>query len=727
MKMLTAYSEQAEGRRSGYSQAPRRWFLVLASLALGASASLAQQGEPPTESNPTGIEPDRPIVELPEFVVLGSWAPEGVPQAALGFPGSRDVYSPEKLRRIGARDLNDLVQNFPGMSTRPYNGAEAAAPSFSMRGLPDDGLTEYVHVLIDGNPASPLPYGWTAFSFLPLSTERVYAVDLIRGGHTVRYSPNTVGGVVNFITEPVPSQGSRLRFQQWTGSDGFHASTASYGMATADGNGVRLSYSDRSGNGTRRDAPFDQQDLDLQLRQVLGRQTLLTTSLSWFESSQFAPGGLTRAEFDADRWANARPENRFRGSRGAIDSVLHHDWSDDSWGEVELAMSGTTRKLRAQRPHFGAASSLSDWTDESYFTTLSARGEGKQEWGGLRHIIHTGVRVHREWLPSYRITSESYPGGGAKSVLQDWGFRSTALSAHVDDTIQFSQSVTAVVGVRAEWIPQASGYDSVSGAHYDDSFSDFLPAASLSWVTSDHTAVFANYNEGFRAPQVWGYAYTASPRDALDFERGRSFELGGRVQDWRGLHASAALWRSEYDDFGVFYSGFYENLGAIDAQGVDLLLDVDLGAWSSAAEGFGFSTSLTIQDSELQSGPNEGNETPYAWGEKAAWRFWWQPDEQTEFSLGGVHVGPSFSDDANTAAENPDGNLGRNSGWTIWDARVAREFWVAESGSLRFAFGLTNLFDREWEVHSRGGFFGGGLVAGSPRQAFAMLEFLLEW
>jgi hypothetical protein len=41
--------------------------------------------------------------------------------------------------------------------------------------------------------------------------------------------------------------------------------------------------------------------------------------------------------------------------------------------------------------------------------------------------------------------------------------------------------------------------------------------------------------------------------------------------------------------------------------------------------------------------------------------------------------------------------------------------------------GATNLFDKEWFVHSRGGFFGGGLVAGAPFQAYASFSVIVNW
>ena len=44
---------------------------------------------------------------------------------------------------------------------------------------------------------------------------------------------------------------------------------------------------------------------------------------------------------------------------------------------------------------------------------------------------------------------------------------------------------------------------------------------------------------------------------------------------------------------------------------------------------------------------------------------------------------------------------------------------VGKKAAGRFFVGATNVFDAEWFVHSRGGFFGGGKVAGAPQQVYA--------
>ena len=667
---------------------------------------------------------------LPPVVVTGSpLAKEherargepGVPRVDLREVGSRDVFGPGRVRETGARDVNDLVNHLPALSARPYNGGEAAAPSFSMRGLPDDGLTEYVHVLIDGVPASPLPYGWTAFSFLPISTDRIHALDYIRGAHSVRYSPNTVGGVLNFITEPIPACPT-FRARATMGSYGYRSVLLRAG-ATQGRFGYMLTAVDRRGDGYRDGADFDQQDINLKTRYALGTHCWIASSLSFMDSDHTAPGGLTRAEFDVDRFGNARPFNRFDGDREVADIVLHMGQGAERYVEAFAYGSRTFRNLRAQRPHFGAAATISDWRDESYFAGAGLRFARPVRIGGVKHEFYGGIRYQREWIPSWKLRSEPYPGGMGTPIL-DACYETDTISAHLDDTFHPAPRWTVRAGVRLEWVPSTEGRDRLGGFSFEDDFVRVLPGIGVSYQVSKHAAVFANYYEGFRAPQVWGYA-DATTNGSLEFEQGRSAELGVRVENYRGVTGSVTGWQTTYDNFGVYYTGFYENLGEIRARGVDFALGYDFGCLSRRLAGLSFDGSLTLQDSELQSGPNRGNRTPYAWRQKASLRTRYERGGW-KASFGGTYVGDSFSDDANTNVESANGNIGVNKAAWLFDARVAKSLRLNRRAALELAVGVTNLFDKEWEVHSRGGFFGGGLVAGPPRQAYVSLDLNLD-
>ena len=76
---------------------------------------------------------------------------------------------------------------------------------------------------------------------------------------------------------------------------------------------------------------------------------------------------------------------------------------------------------------------------------------------------------------------------------------------------------------------------------------------------------------------------------------------------------------------------------------------------------------------------------------------------------------------------NPDGTIGVNPSRVLWDAQVAKAIELGENGRLDIAIGATNLFDKDWFVHSRGGFFGGGKVAGPPLQGYASVELQFNW
>lgn len=699
-------------------------------LAWSGMPSARAEEEPertePAAPSPATIPMDDTPAELPPVVVTGtpigpSAGPlvrkgrpdEAVPRVDLRAIGSRDVFGPERVRETGARDVNDLVQHLPALSARPYNGGEAAAPSFSMRGLPDDGLTEYVHVLIDGVPASPLPYGWTAFSFLPITTDRIHAIDYLRGAHSVRYSPNTVGGILNFITEPIPTC-PQARIRTTLGSNGYSSVLARAG-GTHGRFGWMATVVDRRGDGYRDNGGFEQQDVNLKVRYALGRDSWIAASFSHIQSDHQAPGGLTRAQFDANRFANARPENAFEGDRQVADVVLHVGQGGCGWLEAFAYGSRTWRNLRAQRPHFGAPATMSDWRDESWFVGGGVRFERTLHIAGCEHTIYGGVRYHREWIPSWKLRTEPFPGGPGV-LTQDARYETDAISMHIDDTFHPGPRWTVRAGLRLEWIPNTEGHDRLGGFDFDDEFARVLPGVGVSYQVSRHAALFANYFEGFRAPQVWGYGF-ASGNGNLDFEQGRSAELGARVEDWHGLTGSVTGWHTTYDDFGVFYTGFYENLGRIEAMGVDLVAAYEFGCLDRRLTGLSLDAALTLQDSTLRTGANKGNQTPYAWRQKGSLRLRYERAGWLA-SFGGTYVGRSYADEANTSTESADGTLGVNPATWLWDARAAKRVTFNRRTRLEVAAGVTNLFDHDWYVHSRGGFFGGGLVAGPPRQLY---------
>jgi len=705
------------------------WSFAAATLVPFSPAHRVQQ---PIQAQSAPVQSERARAEheeqrdVPEIVVTGTLEQQGVPVVPLDHPGSRDVLGPDALQRTGARDLNDLVQYLPAVSTRPYNGADASAPSFSMRGMPDDGLTEYTLTLIDGVPASPMPYGWTAFSFFPLITEQVYAIDLIRGGQAVRYSPNNIAGALNLITPPIPSSES-YELRSTAGGLGYFSTLASAG--NDDGKfGYLVTLGERHGDGYRREGEFEYANADVKLRWRLGENDWVAWRTSYVENQHQAPGGLTLAQFAADRFANARPHNQFRGSRGVTD-VVRHVGDEQDFVEYFGWFSQTRRNLERTDPLFGAPpTNFRTTDDDAYNAAVGVRGGATWSVAGLEHELYWGARVAEEWIPSRTTKTAPFPSG-ASTTAGELDYALTAVSAHLDDTFHPLEDWTVVAGVRGEWIPIFDAVDHVTSERESQNDAALLPGLSSSYKFGESLALFANYQRSFRAPQVWGLDTTlANPQQSLDFESGASGEIGLRAASSLGLSGSLAAWRVDFED-ALFFgpSGVYENIGDIRSEGVDLTLDLSCGELTSALDGLALQGSITWQDSRLEDAANpafDGNETPYAWEHKAAWSVQYRRGPWS-FTLGGVYVGESFSDEANTAAENANGNLGLNRARTVWDGQLSREVAIGERAVGRFALGATNIFDEPWAVHSRGGFFGGGKVAGPPRQVYVGLQLSL--
>jgi Fe(3+) dicitrate transport protein len=342
----------------------------------------------------------------------------------------------------------------------------------------------------------------------------------------------------------------------------------------------------------------------------------------------------------------------------------------------------------------------------------------------MPNTAYAGLRFHREWLPNYKIESMPF-GGGPSTTTRDSEFETNTLAFHIDDTIHPTEKLAIQAGVRLEWIPTSEGSDDIIPFDFEEEFFVALPGIGASYEVSDRAAVFGNWFQGFRAPQVWGYGSVPPTDEQLELEMGNSYEVGVRARAIQGVSGQVTLWRVDFDNFGVFYTGFYENLGRIVTNGIDVEASWELGETWASLRGLVLGGSVTFQDAELRSGPNDATRSPTRGNPRppgtrytrGGWAFF----------LGGTLRGGVLLDDANTATENPDGNLGINPSRIVWDARVSRRFDLGPSSTVEVAAGATNLFDKEWYVHSRGGFFGGGLVAGPPLQGYVSVDLSVNW
>lgn len=138
----------------------------------------------------------------------------GNSDAVWDLAGSAAYIEAERYRERGYSDINKILASVPGVYLRQEDGY-GNFPNISMRGA-DGTRTSKVTVMEDGILTAPAPYSAPAAYYFPKSG-RMSAIEVLKGSSQVRYGPQTTGGVLNFLSTPIPGQGGPNFYSRTTG------------------------------------------------------------------------------------------------------------------------------------------------------------------------------------------------------------------------------------------------------------------------------------------------------------------------------------------------------------------------------------------------------------------------------------------------------------------------------------------------------------------------------
>lgn len=167
----------------------------------------------------------------------------GEPEVALReIPGSAFLVDQRQLSDQRAMDANEVLRSLPGVHIREDSGPVGMRLNVGIRGLnPDRSRT--LLVLEDGFPLALAPYGEPEMYYSP-PIDRMSRIEVLKGSGSIVYGPQTIGGVLNFIT-PDPPLDPQGTVELAGGQRGFFAGQASYG-GTKDSTGLTAPRTSRS-------------------------------------------------------------------------------------------------------------------------------------------------------------------------------------------------------------------------------------------------------------------------------------------------------------------------------------------------------------------------------------------------------------------------------------------------------------------------------------------------
>ncbi|WP_277962922.1 TonB-dependent Fe(3+) dicitrate receptor FecA [Pseudomonas sp. RIT-To-2] len=670
----------------------------LAALLQGTGLRAKAQG-----NNAYSLEAATPVgtVELGTSAVVGDWLGTADASNVFEHPGGRDVVRREEFERAGATSAREVLNRIPGVNAPDNNGTGShdMAMNFGIRGL-NPRLATRSTVLMDGIPVPFAPYGQPQLSFAPISMGNMDAVDVVRGGGAVRYGPQNVGGIVNFVTRAIPQEASvKGGFQTETSPrsshDGFKTSANLLAGGTSDnGLGGALLYSGTRGGDWREHSDTRIDDLILKGNYQIDEANSLNAEAQYYDGEADMPGGLSSAAYDANPYQSTRPSDKFWGRRSMFN--VGYRYQQDA--REFTANTFFTKTLRSGYLDQGSFLSLSPreyWVRglETHLSQGFALGDSWHEVGlGYRYIneasheLRYRVPVSAGQLPTTDSTNDRDTRGGT-----------TANAFSLDDRIDIGKW-TFTPGIRYEMIDSQQN-NNLSHVKYQGDYNTALPALNVLYHATENWNLYANTEGSFGAVQ-----YSQMPNRVaggeVKPEKARTWEVGTRY-DNGNLRAELGL-------FLINFNNQYDSNQTNDTviargktrhQGVETSVHYALDGLTPALAGFDVYATYAYVDATIrEDGPNKGNQVPFSSRHKGTLGMGYT-EGPWKLNLDSSYQSSQFADNENTRAESADGSTGRIPGYVLFNSRAAYDFGPQLS-NLNVAVGVKNIFNHEYFTRS---------------------------
>lgn len=505
-------------------------------------------------------------------------------------PGSVAQISREDLRQLAPQSVSDALRTVSGVHIVSEDGMGLRV-NIGIRGL-DPNRSRKVLVLEDGVPTALNPYGVPEMYYTP-AIERVASIDVVKGSGQIVWGPQTVGGVVNYITpEAPPGVGASAHVRY--GSFQYVLAQLMAG-GTHGPVGWRVDALHRRFDGPRR-LDLALTDVTAKLRVQLGQGSLLRVKLSFYdESSRATYLGLTSPQFALDPTISVAMHDRFQIQRYAA-SALHSLRIREGMSVQTLVYAyQTQREWRRQEfdrrdgglsyericDRMGHCGSPDDealrpdndggsifFRQESVIRNRSYQVAGIEPrlswlWSAgtvLRGELTALVRLHYERARE-QILETQFPSASSGEILDDENRYGVALATAVQHRFSLWDRLHITPGVRVETYMSHRQILRMRSSFSDGTTSvrdvdvqgrslnqALIPGLGVSTRVWRPLTLFAGVHRGYSPPRSKDAVSTSGQNLQLDPELSWNFELGARISRLSWLSVETAGFVMDFEN-----------------------------------------------------------------------------------------------------------------------------------------------------------------------------------
>ena len=616
--------------------------------------------------------------------------------------GSADVVESKDIEASRVFTVNEALRRVPGVNVRDEEGF-GMRPNIGIRGLNPTRSTK-ITLLEDGVPLSYAPYGDNASYYHP-PIDRFDRIEVVKGASQTAFGPQTIGGVINYITPTPP--------QKFGGSLVLVGGNRDYlnGGLSFGGKGMLFDYTRKQGDGARDNLEHEINDLNFKTAFSLGANQALTLRANHFtEDSTVTYSGLTQAEFqnlgarynpfkndefDTKRTGLSATHDLELGKNATLTTNLYYATFDRDWWRQSSTTTDTQcgAAFTAARNAGTAVNPDTCNSVQGRLRSYETRGvEPRLKLAHRMGELEVGVKAHFEEQDRRQINGTT-PTARNGTLAEDSLRETTAYSAFAINRLDFGQwSVTP--GLRYEHIdserinrlnPAQSGSDTMDA---------WIPSFGVTFNPSKTLTVFAGVHRGFAPPRTEDIIAGTGTSSEVDAEKSTNWELGMRAQPMKDADLQATVFRNDFSR--QIAVGSIAGGSTPLAQGETLYQGMELsGRMSNIAAGLYLRGAYTwlptseqitpftrVDNGTVVPGSVAGNRLPYApkYLLTAAVGYAAGP---LDVQLEAQHVGEQYSDFANTVTPAANGQTGKIADYTVWN--ITFNYSLDKKGTALFA------------------------------------------
>jgi Fe(3+) dicitrate transport protein len=687
---------------------------TLAFALLGALRPASAQPTPPAGDS---------AARLPGLTIIGT------PDERDRIPGGAQVIDRATLERSRVFTTNEALRKVSGVIVRDEEGL-GLRPNIGIRGLNPTRSTKTL-LLEDGIPVTIAPYGDNAAYYHP-PVGRMERIEVLKGAGSILHGPQTVGGVINYITPGLPAiSGGTARV-----TGGNNGVRNGYARAEAvNGNtGAVFDIGRFRADGAREHIGAEVTDASVKLFvPIAPTQQLVAKANVYREASQVTYSGLTEGEWAANPFQNPFRNDFFtiervggtlahtltRGPQQLTTTLYGHDISRPWWRQ---SSNSTQRPNDASDPACGGLQRLeSGCGNEGRLRRYQVLGAESRYTRPLllprvAGTLNMGARVHREEQERQQLNGASHgsrtagPASNRNAGLVEDNRRTTdALAGWVQARVG-TERFTLTPGVRVERIDitrtnRLPATNAPDGTFGETALTELIPGIGATVNATHALTLFAGAHRGFSPPRNEDIINNSTGGVVeLAPERSWNYEAGVR---W----APRPLWSVDVTAFRLDFQNqvipaslaggtgaALTSAGRTLHQGLEVDLRGDLrpvgrltpflqlaGTWVPVArfEGARFAyigTGGSDEVGKVYAGQNSGNtrtrldvrgnRLPYAPEFFTTTTLGVRHRVGADLSIEAVHMAAQFGDPANTRLLVSDGQQGVLPANTLWNVAV---------------------------------------------------------